>query len=159
MTDSGCEDHEMTSNHKLQKWDKLLLGVIGAVTAYALALVAAGLFVGDAVFDPLGFGPDDGKITADAGRDYLRLIYAVLGCVIVGWMLTIAGIVLGPLRRREQWAWNTVASATGAWLVLDTGISLILGFVGHALFNVAFAAALAIPLTAIRLDIDQPHAR
>lgn len=139
----------------MQVWDKLLLGVLGAVIAYALALVVAGLVVGDAVFDPLGFGPDDGNITAETGRDYLRLIYAVLGCVIVGWMLTLAGIVLGPLRRREIWAWRTVAGAAAVWFVLDTGISLVFGFVGHALFNVAFAAALAIPLTAIRLDITK----
>jgi len=37
------------------------------------------------------------------------------------------------------------------WFVLDTGLSLVLGFVGHALFNVAFAVALAVPLTAIKL--------
>lgn len=153
MTCYGCEDHQMTGTEGLQSWDRILLGVIGVVTVYALALVASGLIVSDAVFDPLGFGPDDGDITADAGRDYLQLIYAVLGCVIVGWMLTLAGIVLGPLRSRERWAWNTVVVASGGWFVLDTGVSVLLGFVGHALFNVAFATALAIPLAAIRLDI------
>ena len=32
------------------------------------------------------------------------------------------------------------------WFVLDTGMSLVLGFPGHALFNVPFAIALGIPL-------------
>lgn len=148
----------MTGTERLRPWDKMLLGVIGVVTAYALTLVAAGLFVSDAVFDPLGFGSDDGGITVEAGRKYLRLIYAVLGAVIVGWMLTIVGIVLGPLRRRERWAWNTVAISAGGWFVLDTGVSVLLGFVGHALFNVAFAAALAAPLAAIKLDIARTPA-
>ena len=32
------------------------------------------------------------------------------------------------------------------WFVLDTGMSIVLGFPGHALFNVPFAIALGIPL-------------
>jgi hypothetical protein len=36
------------------------------------------------------------------------------------------------------------------WFVLDTGMSLVLGYPTHALFNVPFAAALAIPLMKLR---------
>jgi hypothetical protein len=36
------------------------------------------------------------------------------------------------------------------WFVLDTGMSLALGFPLHALFNVPFALALAIPLIKLR---------
>jgi hypothetical protein len=111
-----------------------------------------GLTIGDVVFDPLGFGPDDGDITSDTSRSYLRLIFAVLGAVIFGWMVTIAGLVVGPLARRERWAWNTTVVATAMWFLLDTGASLLLGFVGHALFNVGFGIALAVPLIAIQRD-------
>ena len=125
------------------------------VTIYALGLVVAGLFLGDQVFDRLGFGPDDGDIAGDDARQYLRLVYAILGSVIVGWMITIAALVTGPLRRRERWAWWAIAAGVGAWFVLDTGLSLILGFVGHAVFNVMFILALAIPLIAIKSELRE----
>ncbi len=144
----------------LQRWfgdyDRTV-GQLGPIPPHCrwhrFGLVVAGLFLGDQVFDRLGFGPDDGAIVSDDARHYLRLVYAILGSVIVGWMLTIAALVVGPIRRREAWAWNTVAGGVGAWFVLDTGFSLVLGFVGHAAFNVAFAAALAAPLIAIKREL------
>ena len=134
-------------------WDRLLLAVVAVVTVYSVGLVVAGLFLGDQVFDRLGFGPDDGSIANDDARRYLRLVYGILGSVLVGWMLTIAALVIGPLRQRERWAWWAITTGVGVWFVLDTGLSLILGFVGHAVFNVAFAVALAIPLVAIRTEL------
>lgn len=131
-------------------WDQLLLAVVTGVIAYGVGLVVAGLYLGDQVFDRLGFGPDDGGVAGGAAREYLRLVYGVLGAVIVGWMITIGVIILGPLRRRETWAWWAIVAAVTVWFVLDTGLSLVLGFVGHALFNVAFAVAVAVPLAAIR---------
>ncbi len=133
-------------------WDRVLVGVLVAVALYALVLVVAGLWLGDAVFDKLGFGPDDGDI-ADSQRDYVRLVYGILGAVIVGWMATLGAIAAGPLRRRETWAWWAVAAAALAWFVLDTGLSLVLGYVGHALFNVVFALALAVPLAGIKASL------
>lgn len=87
------------------------------------------------------------------GRDYARFIYGVLGAVIVGWMITIGAIAMGPLRSREVWSWWALVTALVIWFVLDTGISLLLGFAGHAWFNVAFAVALAGPLLMIRRDL------
>lgn len=135
-------------------WDRILICVLLLVGAYAIALVAAGLFLGDVVFDPLGFGPRDGGIAGVLERSYLRLVYGILGAVILGWMLTVGGIVVGPLRRRERWAWSTVASSIAAWFVLDTGLSLALGYVGHAVFNLVFVLAFAVPLVAIRTGLD-----
>lgn len=134
-------------------WDRVLLVVLAGVIAYAVGLVVAGLLLGDQIFDPLGFGPDDGDIAAGRPRDNLRLVYGILGAVIVGWMITIAAIVGGPLRRREVWAWWAIVSAVAARFVLDTGLSLLLGFVGHALFNVGFMMALAVPLSAIKQEL------
>jgi hypothetical protein len=107
------------------------------------------------VFDLLGFGPEDGNVET-AQREYVQLLYGILGAVIVGWMVTIAAIVVGPLRRREPWAWWAIVMSVTIWFVLDTGLSLVLGFVGHALFNVAFAIGLAIPLAGIKRDIESP---
>lgn len=142
----------MAPSAKTGLWDRLLLIVVGVVTIYALGLVLFGLALGDQVFDRLGFGPDDGRIVGETQRTYVQLVYGILGAVIVGWMLTVGAIVVGPLRRRERWAWRAVVSASAAWFVLDTGLSLILGFVGHGLFNVGFALALAVPLGAIRAE-------
>lgn len=146
------EDHVMTAPQRPSVWDWLLLGVVGVVAAYALGLVVAGLFLGDHVFDLLGFGPDDGQVMSEVSRKYLHLVYGVLGAAIVGWMVTIGTLVRGPLLRRERWAWNAIAVSVSAWFVLDTGLSLVLGFAGHALFNVVFITALVVPLAAIRRD-------
>jgi hypothetical protein len=138
---------EPTDNR--QVWDRVLLFVVATVALYALALVVAGLWLGDTLFDVLGFGPEDGNV-ADSQREYVQLVYGILGAVIVGWMTTIGFITSGPLRRREAWAWWAVVASTLNWFILDTGISLALGFVGHALFNVAFAIGLAVPLAALK---------
>ena len=134
-------------------WDRILTSVLMLVGAYAVALVTMGLFLGDMMFDPLGFGPRDGGIAGDAERGYLRLVYGILGAVIVGWMLTLGAIVVGPLQRRERWAWNTIASSVAAWFLLDTGLSLALGYEGHALFNLVFVIALAVPLAGIKSGV------
>ena len=132
----------------------MLILLVAGVGVYAVGLVVAGEFLGDHVFDPLGFGPDDGAIDGDRPVEYLRLVYGILGAVIVGWMVIIGAIALGPLRRREPWAWWALVVALAAWFVLDTGLSLTLGFVGHALFNVGFTVALAVPLIAIRRQLS-----
>ncbi len=148
-----CHDVSMESTSRTGSWDRLLLIVVAGVTLYALGLVLFGLAIGDQVFDRLGFGPDDGGIVGEGPREYVQLMLGVLGAVIVGWMMTIGAIVVGPLRRREPWAWSAVVTAFVVWFVLDTGLSLILGFLGHALFNVGFAVALAVPLLAIRNEL------
>lgn len=133
-------------------WDRLLMLVVVAVALYAIGLVVAGLWLGDTVFNTLGFGPEDGNVV-DTQREYVRLVYGILGAVIVGWMTTIGFIAFGPLRRREAWAWWALVASALIWFVLDTGLSLLLGFVGHALFNLVFAVGLAVPLAALKSDL------
>ena len=143
----------MDADHDASHWDRLLLLVVVAVALYAIGLVVAGLWLGDTVFNALGFGPEDGNVV-DIQREYVRLVYGILGAVIVGWMTTIGFVVFGPLRRRENWAWWAVVASVLIWFVLDTGLSLLLGFVGHALFNLAFAVGLAVPLSALKSDLN-----
>ena len=143
----------MESSGRSVIWDRVLLAVVVGVAVYGVGLVGFGLFLGDHVFDRLGFGPDDGNIADGRSRDYVRLVFGILGAVIVGWMTTIGAIAVGPLQRREAWAWWAVVSAVAVWFTLDTGLSLVLGFVGHAFFNAAFAGALAVPLLAIRREL------
>lgn len=125
-------------------WIRWLEVVLVVVLAYSLLLVAAGSVAGS-LFSVLGFGPPD-AIDTDEVRSYLRLPYMVLGAVLGGWALTMLQLVRGPLRDGALWVVRLMASSVALWFVLDTGMSLVLGYPTHALFNLSFGVALAFPL-------------
>jgi hypothetical protein len=118
------------------------------VLLYSIILVFAGRTAGS-LFAWFGFGPD-GSIDTSAVRDYLRLPFMVLGAVMAGWSLLMIQIVRGPLREGSRWAWLMLVQSLALWFLLDTGMSLVLGYPSHALFNVPFAVALGIPLVSLR---------
>ena len=122
--------------------------VLVGVFLYSLTLVFAGRTAGS-LFALFGFGPDE-SIDTTAVRDYLRLPFMVLGGVMAGWSLLMIQIVRGPLREGARWAWSMLMQSLALWFLLDTGMSLVLGFPTHALFNVPFAVALGIPLVSLR---------
>lgn len=135
----------------------MLLIVAVLVGLYGTALVIAGPIT-SGLFDVLGFGIDSGRIPDGAPRDYVLLIYGVLGSVLVGWMVLVAGMAAGPLHRGEHWAWWLLVASTSVWFVLDTTFSLAVGSWQHALFNVAFLVVLGIPLAGWRLAAQPPSA-
>jgi hypothetical protein len=118
------------------------------VLCYSLLLVVAGSTAGS-LFSWFGFGPDESIATA-AVRDYLRLPYMVLGAVMAGWAFLMLQIVRGPLKEGSTWAWTFLTRAISLWFILDTGMSLILDYPMHAVFNIPFAVALGIPLFRLR---------
>ena len=122
--------------------------VLAGVCSYSLILVLAGRTAGS-LFAWFGFGPDE-SIDTSAVRDYLRLPFMVLGAVMAGWSLLMIQIVRGPLREGSRWAWLTLVQSLTLWFLLDTGMSLVLGYPSHALFNVPFAVSLGIPLRSLR---------
>ena len=144
---------DATTRHRRTVWDRVLLGVLAIVACYGLLLVIAGKHVADLLFDRLGFGLEAAATESSVTIDYLVLVYGVLGSVLVGWMVALAGIAVGPLRRRELWAWRTVTASMLAWFVIDTAFSLVVGFTGHALFNVVFIAAVGAPLAGMRNEL------
>lgn len=129
-------------------WITWLTVVLGIVLLYSLLLVVAGGVAGS-LFDLLGFGPP-AAIDSPEVREYLRLPFMVLGAVMAGWSLLMLLIVRGPLREGAPWAARFLLLALVLWFVLDTGMSLVLGFPTHALFNIPFVLALGIPLIALR---------
>ncbi len=137
-------------------WNRMMLGVAGAVALYGVGLVTAGLWLGDHVFERLGFGPAAGGVTSAPAREYLRLVYGILGAVLTGWMLTLIAVVARPLRRGERWAWWAVAGPAAVWFVLDTGLSLVQEHGGHAVFNLVFAVLLGVPLAGMRRGAAAP---
>jgi hypothetical protein len=133
------------SRQKLIKWLEVALFL---VLCYSLLLVVAGRTAGS-LFSWFGFGPDK-SIDNDAVRDYLLLPYMVLGAVMAGWVFLMIQIVRGPLKEGAKWAWTVLMRSLSLWFVLDTGMSLVLGYPMHAVFNLPFAVALGIPLARLR---------
>jgi hypothetical protein len=129
-------------------WIRWLEVALVIVLAYAVMLVVAGTVAGS-LFSLLGFGPPD-AIDTDAVHDYLRLPHLVLGAVLAGWTLTMLQLVRGPLRDGASWVVPVLLRSLALWFILDTGMSLALGFPTHAAFNVPFAIALAVPLIRLR---------
>ncbi len=127
------------------KWLEVLLFL---VLIYSLLLVFAGATAGS-LFSWFGFSPEE-SIDTDTVRDYLKLPYMVLGAVMAGWALLMIQIVRGPLKENSTWAWNILVRSLTLWFILDTGMSLVLGYPMHALFNVPFAIALGVPLVRLK---------
>ena len=128
-------------------WIMWLQIVLIVLLAYSLVLVFAGS-VAELLFSAMGFGPPEAIDSAT--RDYLKLPFMVLGAVLAGWAVTMIQIVRGPLRDGSGWALSVLTRSVALWFVLDTGMSVALGFPTHALFNLLFAAALGIPLLRLR---------
>ena len=55
-------------------------------------------------------------------------------------------VVRGPLRDGIPWARTFMIRSLILRFVLDTGMSLVLGYQTHAIFNIPFAVALGLPL-------------
>ena len=125
-------------------WIAWLQVVLAVLFIYALVLVFAGS-VAASIFSALGFGPPS-PVDSNGTGAYLKLPFMVLGAVIAGWSLMMIQIVRGPLRDGSNWALPVLVRSLALWFVLDTGMSVVLGFPMHALFNVPFAFALGIPL-------------
>ena len=127
------------------KWLEVVLFL---VLIYSLLLVFAGTTAGS-LFTWFGFGPEESINTA-AVWDYLRLPFMVLGAVMAGWVFLMIQIVRGPLKEGSAWAWTFLVQSLSLWFILDTGMSLVLGYPMHALFNIPFAIALGIPLVRLK---------
>ena len=127
---------------------KWLETVLVVVFIYSLVLVFAGRTAGS-LFSWFGFGPDE-SIDTEAVKNYLRLPYMVLGAVMAGWVFLMIQLVHGPLKEGVAWAWRALVGSLVLWFILDTGMSLVLGYPRHALFNIPFAIALAIPLSQLK---------
>lgn len=115
------------------------------IAVYAVALVVLGSTAAR-LFDALGFGMSSGGVPEGAPQAYVLFVYGVLGSVLTAWMLTVAGIAAFLLPRGGIEAWLVLAVPVVVWFVLDTGFSLVVGSWPHAAFNIAFLAALGIPL-------------
>lgn len=141
----------MTANSKRQRgfWIVWLQVVLSLLIIYALVLVFGGS-VAEELFSAFGFGPPD-SIASPELSIYLKLPFVVLGSVMVGWAALMLVLVRGPLTSGAQWVLPALAVPLTLWFLLDTGMSIVLGYPTHALFNVPFALALGVPLWRLRV--------
>jgi hypothetical protein len=147
------EDQQPVDPQRSDGWDRLLLGVIALVGLYGVTMVIAAERVSRNLFGPFGFGLDQAGDLTPKEVDYVAFVFRVLGAVIVGWMVALAGIATVPLRRREPWAWWTVTASMVVWFMIDTGMSIAVGQHSHAAFNLAFLLAVAVPLGGIGMQL------
>lgn len=133
-------------------WDAWLLVAIAGVAGFSAGFVVAGDSM-ITVFDRLLFGSAESPVRGAAALDYLKFSFGVLGAVTIGWMVALLPIALGPLRRRERFAWSSIAWSVGVWFVIDSTFSVLSGFPENAVLNVGFVALFAIPLLAMRREL------
>lgn len=140
----------------MNRWDRLLVFACLATGCSGLFFVVAGGAT-EVIFNRMVFGSAPSPVVGADARDYLRFVYRVLGAVMVGWSAALVPTVLGPLRRRERWAWNQAAWSIGIWFTVDTAASLASGFPENALLNIGISLLFAIPLMGMRPTlVDAP---
>lgn len=125
----------------------LLAAALG-VMAFGLALMLARVASLEG-FSSLIYG-DAGHIAAfGAGAvEYITLLHAVLGAVMVGWGAALWLVIRGPFARGMREGWRIVALSVAAWFVPDTAFSLWSGFWQNAVLNLVFLVLFAVPLAA-----------
>ena len=131
----------MNSNTFTIRWLQIAISLL---FIYSLALIFSGSTAAE-LFSLLGFGPSE-TIRTEEFQEYLLLPYMVLGAVMAGWSYLMLQVVRGPLRDGTPWARTFMIRSLVLWFVLDTGMSLVLGYPTHAIFNIPFAVALGLPL-------------
>jgi hypothetical protein len=133
-------------------WTQWLVAVTLGVMAFGLALVLAPR-IAQQGFSLLVYG-DAQRIAAfdPQAVQYIGLVHAVLGAVMVGWGLSMLLVVRSLFARGAKEGWHIVAVSVAAWFVPDTTFSLWSGFWQNAALNLVFIILFAIPLVATYRD-------
>jgi cytochrome c biogenesis protein CcdA len=90
-----------------------------------------------------------------AMRDYQQWTIGVMGAVMAGWGVQMLFVARYPFKKRERWAWTSIALALVTWFLVDESISLYYGVYFNAVFNLGLLVALAVPLWFTRSDFNQ----
>ncbi len=122
--------------------------VTGGVMIYSAALILLPTVM-QQLFDTLFFASPD--LAAQFGAEanaYIRFVYGVLGAVIIGWMVTFMSLLVGAFQYPQRSTWRTLTLSVVVWFVVDSGFSVAIGVMPHAIFNIGFLILFAIPLAA-----------
>ena len=143
----------------LRFWERWLIVATSLVAGFGLLLVVSPA-LSRWLFGWVAFGSAAGiENLGAAAQPYLALVHGVLGAVMFGWGVGMLLVVLGPFSRGEWEGWRTIAFSLGAWLAVDTTLSVITGFWGNVALNIGFALLFAVPLAATYSESRRSHAQ
>jgi hypothetical protein len=129
-------------------WVRGLQGFLIFAALFGLALVTL-QGVTQAFFSWMIFG----NVTMPASYSpeelhYIRFVYGVLGAVITGWMLTMA-LMVRHLSLDVTWVAMAIAIGVTVWFVVDSSLSVVMGYWQNAVLNLGFFIPIIVPLAVI----------
>jgi hypothetical protein len=129
-------------------WDMWLTALAAgvALAGFLLAFFPASVPVNALInryADPV-FWPEGGLTPSILA--YRSWVFGVTGAVMGGWGMLMVWVVRGPFRRRERWAWASLALPLACWYLVDTASSLAHGVVSNAILNTGLLVLFAPPL-------------
>ena len=131
-------------------WVRWLLAASALVILFGMAMVIAPGLTRRG-FSLLVFG-SPGRIDRFGveAADYVSLVHAVIGGVLVGWGCALFHVSRTLFAQGSRDAWALVAVSVGAWFVVDTSYSVWSGYWQNALLNAGFLMLFVPPLWATR---------
>lgn len=130
-------------------WRHVLNATIGVTALFGAGLVVLPSTM-QLLFLPMFYGVTvpPPELGPEAMR-YAHFAFAMIGCIMLAWLMALAMVVNGPFRRGEPWAYVLVAGTIALWFVVDNLCSWFMGYPANVAFNTAaaFPAALALVRT------------
>lgn len=139
-----------STNPALARWTNVLL-IIAAITIALGAFMVLPPYPSIAYFNfilymdpafPSDFSPE--------AKRYITFLYGVLGCVMIGWMVLILGLIRHKLSKGDGSTWTIIMASLLIWYVPDTALSLAMGYWQNGVSNTALFAVFLIPMLKLR---------
>lgn len=137
----------MLRERSLNLWANWLVAV--ALVSGLIGLLFALTSIGSTLMDML-FGWSSAALppaTAE-GDNLVRFFFGLIGGIMAGWGLALAGIAHVAFRRGERWAWMITALSIVTWFLVDSAVSAATGIYANVVGNVIFLVLFEIPLVA-----------
>ena len=130
-------------------WRWLLVMTVGLMIFGVSFFVLPGFM--QQVYNVLFFSTSQVHTTFnEAASAYIRFIYVVLGTVMFGWALSLLFTLAGPFKLGHLASWWAVVASVATWFVIDSVLSVLMGYWQNAVINIGLFVLYAIPLIAIR---------
>jgi hypothetical protein len=130
-------------------WWYWLIFAAFSVIVFSLGMVIAPNLVQEKLFDAMFFSSTQIQtVLSNTAVSYILFTYRVLGAVMVGWMISLLFILAGSFRRGQREGWVAMTGSIAVWFLLDSGVSISVGYWQNAVFNVIFFVLFIIPLAA-----------
>jgi hypothetical protein len=118
-------------------WLTIAFGVIFAAAGFERTSAPASLFY-DLVYWPL-----DGK---SAFAENIRFTVAIMGCVMIGWGVTLYGVVHEACKTSNSPLWRSLTFGVMTWFMIDSTLSVVSGVPMNAVANLGFLFCFIVPV-------------